>query len=129
MAATARKQSSGRRWRPLRSRVRPSGACSRRSRTCSLPVWRARSPLMRSGVCLITAALTIGAVGSVAAQGPPTLRVALEDALAKATEASHRLAEARAREDGAQAGVAIRESAERPTVTASAGYTRTNHVL
>jgi len=84
---------------------------------------------MRSGVCLITAALTIGAVGSVAAQGPPTLRLALEDALAKAAETSHRLAEARAREAGAQAGVAIRESAERPTVTASAGYTRTNHVL
>jgi outer membrane protein TolC len=84
---------------------------------------------MRSGVCLITAALTLGAVGSVAAQSPPTLRLALEDALAQAAETSHRLAEARAREAGAQAGVAIRESAERPTVTASAGYTHTNHVL
>ena len=84
---------------------------------------------MRSGVYLITAALTIGAVGSVAAQGPPTLRLTLEDALSKAVETSHRLAEARARESAAQAGVAIRESAERPTVTANAGYTRTNHVL
>jgi outer membrane protein TolC len=84
---------------------------------------------MRSGVCLITAALTIGAVASAAAQGPPTLRVTLEDALAKAVETSHRLAEARAREAGAQATVAVRQSAERPTVTASAGYTRTNHVL
>jgi len=84
---------------------------------------------MRSGVYLITAALTMGVVGSVAAQGPPTLRLTLEDALSKAVETSHRIAEARARESAAQAGVAIRESAERPTVTASAGYTRTNHVL
>ena len=83
---------------------------------------------MRRGVYLVTA-LMIGAVGSVAAQGPPTLRLTLEDALSKAVETSHRLAEARARESAAQAGVAIRESAERPTVTANAGYTRTNHVL
>jgi outer membrane protein TolC len=53
----------------------------------------------------------------------------LEDALSRAIEASHRLAEARAREDAAQAGVAVRESAERPTITATASYTRTNHVL
>lgn len=84
---------------------------------------------MRSGVCVITAALTIGAVGSASAQGPPMLQLTLEDALSKAVETSHRLAEARARESAAQAGVAIRESAERPAVTASAGYTRTNHVL
>jgi outer membrane protein len=84
---------------------------------------------MRSGVYLIAAALTIGVVGSVAAQGQPTLRLTLEDALSKAVETSHRLAEARARESAAQAGVAVRESAERPTVTANAGYTRTNHVL
>jgi outer membrane protein TolC len=71
----------------------------------------------------------IGAVGSVAAQAPPTLHLTLEDALSKAVETSHRIAEARARESAAQAGVAIRESAERPTVTANAGYTRTNHVL
>jgi len=84
---------------------------------------------MRSGVCLITAALAVGVVGSAAAQGPPTLPLTLEDALAKAVETSHRLAEARAHETAAQAGVAVRQSAERPTVTASAGYTRTNHVL
>jgi outer membrane protein TolC len=78
---------------------------------------------------LITAALTVCVVGNAAAQGPPTLRLTLEDALSKAVDTSHRLAEARARESAAQAGVAIRESAERPTVTANAGYTRTNHVL
>ena len=63
---------------------------------------------MRSGVCLITAALTIGALGTVAAQGPPTLRLTLEDALSKAVETSHRLAEAPAPEIAAQAGVAKR---------------------
>jgi outer membrane protein len=84
---------------------------------------------MRSGVYLITAILTILAGDRMAAQEPPTLQLTLEDALSRAAEASHRLAEARAREDVAQAGVAVRESAERPTITATAGYTRTNHVL
>ena len=84
---------------------------------------------MRSGVCLLTVMLTMLAVERTAAQGAPMLRLTLEDALAKAIEASHRLAEARAREDAAQAGVAVRESAERPTITATASYTRTNHVL
>jgi outer membrane protein TolC len=65
----------------------------------------------------------------VEAQGPATLRLTLDDALSKAVETSHRLAEARARETAAQAGVAVRESAERPTIAANAGYTRTNHVL
>jgi outer membrane protein TolC len=80
-------------------------------------------------VYLIAAALTLCGAGSAVAQGPPALRLTLEDALSRAAETSHRIAEARARESGAQAGVAVRESAERPTVTANAGYTRTNHVL
>jgi outer membrane protein TolC len=84
---------------------------------------------MRSGVYLLAVMLTMPAVERAAAQGPPTLRLTLEDALSRAIEASHRLAEARAREDAAQAGVAVRESAERPTITATASYTRTNHVL
>src|SRR5678816_961918 len=85
---------------------------------------------MRSGVCVFTAALAVITGGvRIAAQASPTLRLSLEDALAKSVEASHRLAEARAREMAAQAGVAVREAAERPTITASAGYTRTNHVL
>jgi outer membrane protein len=84
---------------------------------------------MRSGVCLLTAMLTMLTVNPVAAQGPPTLRLTLEEALSRAIEASHRLAEARAHEDVALAGVAVRESAERPAITATAGYTRTNHVL
>jgi len=63
------------------------------------------------------------------AQEPPVLRLSLDDALGRAMAASHRLAEARARETAARAGVALRESADRPTLSATAGYTRTNHVL
>jgi outer membrane protein TolC len=63
------------------------------------------------------------------AQGVPVLRLTLEEAVARSTAASHRLAEARARESAARAGVALRESADRPTASAAAGYTRTNHVL
>ena len=83
---------------------------------------------MRNGVYALTA-LTIVSASGLAAQGPPMLRLTLEDALSKAVETSHWLAEARARETAAQAGVAVRESAEHPTVTANAGFTRTNHVL
>jgi outer membrane protein TolC len=58
------------------------------------------------------------------AQTPLTL----SDAIAKAMETSHRLAEARARQEGAEATTRVRRSADQPTVTASGGYTRTNHV-
>jgi outer membrane protein len=59
----------------------------------------------------------------------PVVRLTLDEARARALEASHRLAEARARETVAQAVIAARQAAERPSVSASAGYTRTNHVL
>jgi outer membrane protein TolC len=79
---------------------------------------------------MLTVALAmLGATRTLAAQGPPILRLTVEEALSRAVDASHRLAEARAREAAAQAGVAVRESAERPVVTATAGYTRTSHVI
>jgi outer membrane protein TolC len=53
----------------------------------------------------------------------------VDEAQSRAREASHRLAEARARESVAQATVAVREAADRPTLAALAGYTRTNHVI
>ena len=61
-----------------------------------------------------------------AAQPAPPLT--LEDAIARAIDASHRLAEARAREQGALAAVEIRRAVERPTVNVNGSYTRTNHV-
>jgi outer membrane protein len=85
---------------------------------------------MRSGVCVLAAALSILVTDRVAtAQDTPTLRLTLEDALSRAVQTSHRLAEARAREAAARAGVAIREAAAMPTVAATASYMRTNHVL
>jgi outer membrane protein len=73
----------------------------------------------------------VGAAGPATAQDAPgpVVRLTLDEAQARALEASHRLAEARARGTVAQAAIAAREAAERPLVSASAGYTRTNHVV
>ena len=59
---------------------------------------------------------------------PAPIRLTLADAIARGFETSHRLAEARAREQGAQAALRGAQAADKPIVTASAGYTRTNHV-
>lgn len=64
---------------------------------------------------------------SLAAQ-PAPIRLTVADAIARAFETSHRLAEVRAREQGAQAAVRGAHLGDRPIFTASAGYTRTNHV-
>jgi outer membrane protein TolC len=64
-----------------------------------------------------------------AAQSPSApVRLTVEDAVARGIETSHRLAELKARERGAQAAVTTASLADRPTFNASAGYTRTNHV-
>jgi len=52
----------------------------------------------------------------------------VSDAVSRAFEASHKLAEARARQEGAQATVQVRQAGGKPTASATAGYTRTNHV-
>ena len=62
------------------------------------------------------------------AQGAPAVPITLAEAQARAVEASHRLAEARARQAAAEGAVAVRVAADQPLLTASAGYTRTNHV-
>ena len=64
-------------------------------------------------------------VGTADAQ---TVRLTVSEAVDRAMQASHRLAEANAREAGARATVRVRESADQPTVNLSGGYTRTNHV-
>ena len=73
------------------------------------------------------AAALVAAASQAAAQ-EPALRLSLENAQARALVASHRLAEARAREAVAQGAVAVRQAADRPVVSVGAGYTRTNHV-
>lgn len=56
------------------------------------------------------------------------VRLTLSDAVSRAIDASHRLAEARARQEGAEAAVRVRHAADQPTVSVSGGYSRTNHV-
>jgi outer membrane protein TolC len=75
------------------------------------------------------AAVLLAACGTAAAQEPTAVRrLTLSEAQGLALEASHRLAEARAREEASRAATAAREAAQRPIVSAIAGYTRTNHV-
>lgn len=81
----------------------------------------------RTVVWTLTALALAVASGPAFAQTAPQ-RVTLEEAQAKATEISRRVGEAKARQQGAEASVVVRSKADLPTVTALAGYTRTNHV-
>jgi outer membrane protein len=78
---------------------------------------------------LVLLVALFGVASGASAQDVPVLRLTLDEAQTRAREASHRLAEARARESVAQATITVREAADRPAVAAVAGYTRTNHVL
>jgi outer membrane protein TolC len=62
-------------------------------------------------------------------QAQAALRLTLDEAQARALKSSHRLAEVRAREAVARAAVDARLALERPSIAATAGYTRTNHVV
>ncbi len=73
------------------------------------------------------AVISLVAVGVAQAQ-PGPVRLTLDDAMARAVDTSHRMGEARARQAGAEATVVVRRKSDDPTATASAGYTRTNHV-
>lgn len=83
---------------------------------------------MRSLIRLPGSVLVLASATAAAAQEVP-IRLSLEDAQLRALEASHRLAEMRAREAAAEAAAAARDVADRPAVTALAGYMRTNHVV
>lgn len=76
----------------------------------------------------LTFAGLLACLPALAGAQPAPLRLTLGEALAKAVDESHRLAEARARQQAAQATVEIRRRSDDPTLTASAGYTRTNHI-
>ena len=80
-----------------------------------------------NAVSVAVVVMALAAAGPVHAQ-PPPLRLTLDEALTRAIAASHRLGEARARQAAAEATVVVRSKADRPSATASAGYTRTNHV-
>lgn len=71
--------------------------------------------------------LVLAAVAMAAAQTVP-LSLSLEDALARGKSTAPRLAEAVARQEAAAAAVTSRQTLKRPSLSASAGYLRTNHV-
>jgi len=71
--------------------------------------------------------ITLFAAVSASAQAPP-VRLTVEDAVARGFANSHRIAEARAREEGARAAAHSVDLTRKPIVGASLGYTRTNHV-
>jgi outer membrane protein len=77
--------------------------------------------------CLIVT-LSIAWSANAVAQ-PGAVRLTVAEAVTRAFETSHRLAEAQAREEGARATVQVRQAASRPSATATAGYARTNHVV
>jgi outer membrane protein len=80
-----------------------------------------------SRALLVTAGLLAWIAEPAHAQ-PPEMRLTLDDAVSRAVETSHRLAEGRARQEGAEATVRVRHAADQPTVTVTGGYSRTNHV-
>lgn len=80
--------------------------------------------MMRTLIALLLFALS---PLPLAAQ-PAPIRLTVADAITRGFETSHRLAEARAREQGAQATLRVAQAGAKPVVSASGGYTRTNHV-
>ena len=75
----------------------------------------------------IFAVMFVAAARVAIAQTPP-LRLTVADAIAAGLDHSHRLAEARAREEAARAAAKTAGLARMPAVGATAGYMRTNHV-
>ncbi len=84
-------------------------------------------PLQIAFVVVAAALLTASAVRA-ADEGQSTVRLTLDQAIERALATSHRLAEGRARQAGAEAAVESQRVADQPVVSALAGYMRTNHV-
>jgi outer membrane protein TolC len=81
---------------------------------------RTDAPLAQGGEALASTA---------AASTAETVRLTLDDAIARALKTSHRIGEGQARQDAAAAAIDSRAAATKPMVSAMAGYTRTNHVV
>jgi outer membrane protein TolC len=77
-------------------------------------------------ISLVAVCSTFLFASAGAAQSP--LRLTLDEAVSRGLAESHRLAELKAREEGATAAAQLRHAAGLPQVSAQAGYTRTNHV-
>jgi len=83
---------------------------------------------VRSWPLTIACACAAALMPMAASAQPEPTPLTLEEAQTRAIAASHRLAEVRARAAAAGAVAAARALADLPTVSAAAGYTRTNHV-
>ena len=79
-------------------------------------------------ICLVMGWLFFGSMAAGAAAQTPPISLTVADAIARGFANSHRLAEARAREEGAAAAVKGAAAQNLPVVSANLGYTRTNHV-
>ena len=75
----------------------------------------------------MSAIICLAAAFALTAEAAP-LRLSVDEAVQRALEASHRLREAAARADAAEAVVEQRRASALPQIAAQAGYTRTNHV-
>ncbi len=76
--------------------------------------------------CVVSMASLSGSAS--AGQQDQPVRLTLDAAITRAFEASHRLRELNARQQGARATWEGRRAADLPQLSAQAGYTRTNHV-
>jgi len=88
-------------------------------------------PRRSIATAVFAAALAVWAASappSAAQAAPGTVRLTLADAVDRALQASHRVGEAQARREAADAAVASRKAADMPAISLAAGYTRTNHV-
>jgi len=72
--------------------------------------------------------LVFGTDVVLVAQTPAPLRLTVEEAVARGLDTSHRLGEAKARQETAEAIADERHAVSLPQVAAQAGYMRTNHV-
>jgi outer membrane protein len=77
---------------------------------------------------ILVIVFVVGASAALSAQERQTLSITLDQAIARAATASHRIADAAARRDQSEAAIEQNSAATRPQVTALAGYTRTSHV-
>jgi outer membrane protein len=87
-------------------------------------IWGLCAPVLLPLIAICVIAVPLSAQGA----GTLTLRLTLDEAVARGIANSHRLAEFRAGGQAAEAIVGQRHAAGQPQVAAHAGYTRTNHV-
>lgn len=76
----------------------------------------------------LCAALAVPGASAQVRDAAPPLRLTLDEAVRRGLETSHRIAEAVARGEAADAVAGERRASTLPQIVAQAGYTRTNHV-